>query len=86
MKQTILAGILIFSIFVLGVVAGYSYAPTTEDIVQETIREMKILDGSSLRGMMNEAKYSPGRALDFATDYPTYAYLFNGSYVTYVDN
>lgn len=50
------------------------------------LQEHKILDGSSLRGMMNEAKYSPGRAIVYAIDYPTYAYLFDGSFITYVDN
>lgn len=86
MSRTILAAILILAVFFLGVAAGLQNAKTTDEVIQETIKEMKILNGSALREMMNEAKYSPGAAQEFIHDYPMYAYLFDGSYITYIDN
>ena len=85
MKSVILVTVLILAIFISGVILGETQAPTTEEVVQETIKEMKILNGSALREMMNEAKYSPGAAQEFIHDYPMYAYLFDGSYITYID-
>lgn len=86
MTRTILVAILILAVFFLGVAAGLQNAPSSEEIVQEALEEMKILNGSALREMMNEAKYSPGAAQEFIHDYPMYAYLFDGSYITYIDN
>lgn len=86
MKSIILVVILILAVFFLGVAVGLQNADTTEEVTQKTIKEMKILNGSALREMMNEAKYSPGAAQEFIHDYPMYAYLFDGSYITYIDN
>ena len=83
--STFIVAVLMIAIFVSGIIVGEQEAPTTEEIVREALDEMKILEGSKLRGMMNEAKYSPGLAQEFTIEYPTYAYLFDGSFIEYID-
>lgn len=85
MISTFIVVILMLAIFVSGIIVGEQEAPSTEEIVREALDEMKILDGSKLRGMMNEAKYSPGLSEEFVNAYPTYAYLFDGSFIEYID-
>lgn len=77
--------VFVLAIFISGIIVGEEQMPTTEEIVREAIEELGILDGSKLKGMMNEAKYSPGLAADFVIEYPTYAYLFDGSFIEYIN-
>lgn len=42
------------------------------------------LSGTELRYMMNEAKYSPGQSDAYAQMHPDFAWLFDGSFVTYI--
>lgn len=44
-----------------------------------------LLSGSELRYMMNQAKHSPGDAENYIKDHPSFAWLFDGSFVTYVE-
>ncbi len=41
------------------------------------------LSGDELRGMMNEAKLSPGLSDVYANEHPDFAWLFDGTFVTY---
>lgn len=42
------------------------------------------LTGTELRYMMNESKWSPGQAYAYAQTHPDFAWLFDGSFVTYI--
>lgn len=57
----------------------------TRDQANEQRLNEDLLSGSELRYMMNEAKHSPGAANDYIKDHPTFAWLFDGSYVTYIE-
>lgn len=51
----------------------------------ESVKE-ELLSGSALRSMMNEAKWSPAQGNIYAEKYPTYAWLFDGSFVTFKED
>lgn len=57
---------------------------TREHSASQRVAE-ELISGSELRHMMNQARLSPGAANDYIVDHPTFAWLFDGSFVTYVN-
>ena len=78
--------VLMLLCFAAGIIWGLNNIESEAEITSRVFREYGFLDGTALKGMMNEAKHSPGLANDYAAQYPMYAYLFDGSFVTYVDD
>ena len=89
-RETRIVTIFLLALFLLGFSAGFAWgwhdSPTTEEVVRTALKEYGILDGTSLRAMMNEARYSPDLANAFAEKYPAYTYLFDNSFVAYIEN
>lgn len=71
--------------FAGGMIWGIETTPSKDELLHKALEEHDILDGSTLRSMMNEAKLSPGLANGYANKYPTYAWLFDNSFVTYIE-
>lgn len=82
--------ILVIALCIFCFIGGVMYATDEEEdrirIAMDVLKEDGILTGSALRYFMNEAKLSPGTVKGFIKDYPAYGWLFDGSFVTYVDN
>lgn len=71
--------------FTGGMIWGEKLAEPEAEYVNRIIQERGMLDGSSLRRMMNEAKLSPAVADAYIKDHPTYAYLFDNSFIEYIN-
>ena len=85
-RNLILILLVIFTLIIAycGMVIGWTVAKDKLTPMSEWTEDL--LSGSSLQSMMNEDKYSPGVGEIYATDHPDYAWLFDDSFVTYVDD
>ena len=81
----LILGLMLLS-FAGGMICAFSTIGDDASEINRILKEHRILDGTNLKTMMNEAKYSPGLAEAYAENYPMYAYLFDGTFITYIDN
>lgn len=74
--------------FLLGVIVARIEARLYSDRSLESQNQHieDCLTGAELRGMMNEAKYSPGLASAYIEKHPDFAWLFDGSFIDYISD